>query len=150
MADVLANDAQPTAAPGAVDGFVLKAALLGACLASLLTAMAVAADARLHPTGGPLNFDGMGFFGTVFLIGVIVGAPVSLLTLSAAIALAGGERLRRIPTAAAVMIGAAAGTALLWLVLGFVAGDWRDFTTIGFGAFYGACVAGLWSHLVRR
>lgn len=138
------------APPRAVDWNVLKAAVAGAFLASLLTAAAFGADAQLHPSGGPINFEGPGFVGAVFLISLAIGAAVSLVSLSVAIAIFGGERLKAVPPPVSALIGAAAGLVLLWLAVGLALGDWRDFETTAFGALYGACVAGLWSHLVRR
>lgn len=146
--------AEPSA-PGrhglrALDWTVFKAALGGAAVASLLTAMLFAIDARLHPSGGPLNFSGAGFPLAVFAISFTIGAPVSLLALSGAVWLVGGARLRSVPRALAAIIGAFAGATLVWLALGIAAADWQDFKTAGFGALYGACVAGFWSHLVRE
>jgi hypothetical protein len=107
-------------------------------------------DAQLHPSGGPIDFSGPGFIFTVFTISFSIGSAVSLLSLSSAIALFGGERLAAVPTSLAATIGAVSGIGLLWLALGLAVGDWRDLKTIAFGGLYGACVAGLWSHLVRR
>jgi hypothetical protein len=136
--------------PRAVDWTVVKAAVGGAGLASLVMAAAFGIDAQLHPSGGPLNFSGPSFVATVFLISLAIGATVSLVSLSAAIAIFGGERLQAVSPPLAALIGAFAGLVLLWVAVGLRLGDWRDFKTIAFGGLYGTCVAGLWSHLVRR
>jgi len=136
--------------PRAVDWTVLKAALGGAGVASMITAAAFGIDAQLHPSGGPLNFSGPPFVATVFLISLAIGATVSLISLSAAIAIFGGERLQAVNSPLAALIGAIAGLLLVWVAVGLALGDWRDFKTTAFGALYGACVAGFWSHLVRR
>ena len=137
------------ASVGATDWTVFKAVLAGAAIASLVTAILFGIDVRLHPSGGPLDFSGPGFLVAVFGIGFLIGAPVSLLALIGAIALAGGERLALVPVPLAMVAGAVAGAALVWLALGVAGSDWQDFRTAGFGGLYGACVAGFWSHFVR-
>ena len=138
------------AAPRAVDWRVLKAAVGGSAIASILLAIAFGIDADLHPSGGPLNFSGPLFVTMVFLIGLLIGSVMSLIALSLAIAIVGGERLAGVSPIASALIGAVAGILLMWIALGIGTGEWDDYMTIGFGAIYGGSVAGLWSRLVRR
>ena len=138
------------AAPSAVDWRVLKAAVVGSAIASALLAIAFGIDADLHPSGGPFNFSGPLFVAIVFLIGLLIGSVTSLMALSLAIAMFGGERLAAVTPIASALIGAVAGTLLMWIALGIGVGDWDDYMTIGFGAIYGGAVAALWSRLVRR
>ena len=141
---------QALAAPRAVDWKVLKAAIGGSAIASVLLAIAFGIDADLHPSGGPFNFSGPLFVAIVFLIGLMIGSVASLIALSLAIALFGGQRLAEVRPNISAMIGAVTGTLLMWIALGIGVGEWQDYTTIGFGAVYGGGVAALWSRLVRR
>ena len=141
---------QALAAPRAVDWKVLKAAIGGSAIASVLLAIAFGIDADLHPSGGPFNFSGPLFVAMVFLIGLMIGSVASLIALSLAIALFGGQRLAEVRPNISAMIGAVTGTLLMWIALGIGVGEWHDYTTIGFGAIYGGGVAALWSRLVRR
>ena len=138
------------AGPRAVDWRVLAAATGGSAIASVVLAIAFGIDAELHPSGGPFDFSGPRFVALVFLAGFLIGSIASLIALSLAIALIGGRRLKTVRPIAATLIGALTGTLLLWIALGIGWGSWQDFKTIGFGALYGACVAELWSRLVRR
>ena len=136
--------------PRAVDMNVLKAVIGGSAVASFAVACLFGIDAELHPSGGPFDFSGPKFVIFVFLIGLLIGSVASLIALSLSIALLGGDRLKAVSPVTSVLIGALSGTLLLWIALGIGMGEWRDYKTIGFGALYGACVAGIWSRLVRR
>jgi hypothetical protein len=136
--------------PRAIDTNVLKAATGGSAVASFAVACLFGIDSELHPSGGPFDFSGPKFVIFVFLIGLLVGSVASLIAVSLSIALLGGDRLKAVTPVTSVLIGALSGTLLLWIALGIGMGEWRDYKTIGFGALYGACVAGIWSRLVRR
>src|SRR5690242_14933685 len=93
------------AAPRAVDWNVLKAVVGGSAIASVLLAIVFGIEADLHPSGGPFNFSGPLFILTVFLIGLMIGSVMSLIALSLAIALWGGQRLAAVRPIASAMIG---------------------------------------------
>jgi hypothetical protein len=150
MADLEADVIGPARGARAHRRFVFQAAAAGAIVASFVTTLAFVVDVRLHTSAGPFDFSGAGTIVTAFGLSLIVGGAISLLALFGALAICGVARLATIPTPVSAVVGATVGAGLTWLALGLFAGDWLDASTIAIGALYGACVAGFWSHLVRR
>ncbi len=128
---------------------VLRASLAGALVGAVLTGLLVFVDARLNPTGGPIDFRSPGFALAAAGIALIVGLLVSFACLAFIVGLFGVARLSDWRTLPAALIGGAAGLLVIALLY---AAAWREapkWPWLLIGGFEGASVAAFWARWTR-
>ncbi len=128
---------------------ILRASLAGALVGAALTGLLVFVDARLNPTGGPLDFGSPGFALAAAGIALILGLLVSFACLAFTVSVFGVARLSNWRTLPAAFVGAAAGLLVMAL---FYAVAWREapkWPWLLIGGFEGASVAAFWARWSR-
>ena len=124
---------------------VLRASLAGALLGAVLTGLLVIVDARMNPTGGPLDFGSPGFVLAAAGIALAVGLLVSFACLALVVSVFGVARLTNWRTLPAALVGGAAGLLVIALLY---AAAWREapkWPWLLIGGFEGASVAAFWA-----
>jgi hypothetical protein len=133
----------------AADWRVLKAAAAGALIGTAVTVTVFVIDQKQHPSGGPLDFGAPSFVMVVAVVAMAVGTLLSALCLGGVVLVFGAERLSNWPALPAILIGGAAGAAIIWLIFGLLWNEWSDLTYILIGGLYGACAAFFWTRWAR-